>query len=85
ITRSASSASPVSRCSSKNTEAALEREQATVACGAKTVKDLRDTIRSLRDELEAHGIGQSLDERIRQLGFVNRADTVASASSDSTY
>ncbi|KAH7722168.1 hypothetical protein AAVH_10343 [Aphelenchoides avenae] len=55
-------------------EAALEQEQRNVAGSAKTIKDLRDVVQSLREELHKHGIRQPLDFRLKQLGLTSVSD-----------
>ncbi|KAH7702175.1 hypothetical protein AAVH_30676, partial [Aphelenchoides avenae] len=44
----------------------LQQELTKVAAYTKTVKDLRDTVHSLRDELRKHGIRQQNDDRHKQ-------------------
>ncbi|KAH7715145.1 hypothetical protein AAVH_17471 [Aphelenchoides avenae] len=67
-------------------DAELQHELAKVAAYTKTVKELRDTAQSLRDELKKHGIREPLDSRLRQLGFVSdpTGDDGSSANSDAS-
>ncbi|KAH7707858.1 hypothetical protein AAVH_24894 [Aphelenchoides avenae] len=67
----------------RNTEAALQQELHNVASSAVTIKDLRNTIESLREELHKHGIRQPLDFRLKQLGLSSGSDDHL-ASSGST-
>lgn len=61
-------------------EAALEQEQRNVAGSAKTIKDLRDVVQSLREELHKHGIRQPLDFRLKQLGLTSVSDDQVGSS-----
>ncbi|KAH7673088.1 hypothetical protein AAVH_42433, partial [Aphelenchoides avenae] len=61
----------------------LHLEKLNAASSATNVKSLRDTITSLRDQLSKHGIGRSLEDRLRQLGIIIGPNTDVSSSASS--
>ncbi|KAH7719388.1 hypothetical protein AAVH_13150 [Aphelenchoides avenae] len=50
-------------------KAQLDLEQMNGSSSTKTIKDLRDMVDTLREQLNKHGIREPIDYRLRQLGL----------------
>ncbi|KAH7692999.1 hypothetical protein AAVH_39971, partial [Aphelenchoides avenae] len=66
-------------------QAELQLEKANTANAASTIKTLRDTVISLRDQLGKHGtgIGRCVEAQLQQLGLIDgsKADVASSTAS----
>ncbi|KAH7666391.1 hypothetical protein AAVH_43249, partial [Aphelenchoides avenae] len=67
-------------------KAQLDLEQMNGSSSTKTIKDLRDMVDSLREQLNKHGIREPIDYRLRHLGLQGDSGHLGTTSdSDATH